>query len=69
MNGVLLHSESEQDLKLIIQLAQKLGISAKKLSREEVEDYGLSLAISQGKSGEYVDTDTFLKELRDDSKD
>lgn len=69
MNGVLLHSESEQDLKLILQLARKLGISAKKLSREEIEDYGLSRAISQGKSGEYVDTDTFLKELGDDSMD
>jgi hypothetical protein len=45
-------------------LAKKLGISARILSKDEFEDFGLSNAIRQGDSGEYVDTDDYLKELR-----
>ena len=45
------------------------GISARKLSKDEIEDYGLSIAISEGKTGEYIDTVTFLSELRDGDQD
>ena len=69
MEGAILHTESDKDLSLILQLAKKLGISARKLSQEEIEDYGLSIAISEGKTGEYVDTDPFLRELRDGDQD
>ena len=65
MEGAILHTESDKDLALILQLAKKLGISARKLSKDEIEDYGLSIAISEGKTGEYIDTETFLSELRD----
>ena len=67
MEGLFLHTESNKDLRLILQLAKKLGISARKLNQEEIEDYGLSIAIAEGKTGEYVDTNSFLEELRDDS--
>ena len=69
MEGAILHTDSDKDLSLVLQLAKKLGISTKKLSKEEIEDYGLSSAISEGRTGEYIDTDSFLEELRDDSKD
>jgi hypothetical protein len=69
MEGAILQTESNQDLNLILQLAKKLGISVRKLSKDEIEDYGLSLAISEGKTGEYIDTDEFLKEIRNGSKD
>ena len=69
MEGAILHTESDKDLALILQLAKKLGISARKLSKDEIEDYGLSIAISEGKTGEYVETDTFLRELRDGDQD
>ena len=69
MEGALLHTRSEKDLNLILQLAEKLGISTKRLSAEEIEDYGLSIAIKEGKTGEQVNTESFLKELRNDSKD
>jgi hypothetical protein len=69
MTGVILHTDSSKDLELIIQLAKKLGISTKKLTQDEIEDYGLSSAINEGKTGEYVDTEIFLKELRSGSKD
>ena len=69
MEGAILHTNSDKDLSLILQLAKKLGISTKKLSKEEIEDYGLSIAISEGKTEEYVDTETFLSELRDGDQD
>jgi hypothetical protein len=69
MEGAILHTDSNQDLKLILQLAKKLGISARKLSREEIEDYGISRAISEGRTGEYIDTNEFLNEIRNGSKD
>ncbi len=64
MTTVLLSSESDSDLSLLIELAKKLGISIKKLSKEEVEDIGLSFAIKKGRTGEFIDTDSFLKEIR-----
>jgi len=69
MEGAILHTESDKDLSLILELAKKLGINARKLSKEEIEDYGLSIAISEGRSGEYVETETYLRELRDGDKD
>ncbi len=69
MQGAILHSDSNKDLRLVIQLAKKLGISARKLTKEELEDYCLSIAISEGRTGKYVDTEEFLNELRDGSKD
>lgn len=65
MEGAILHTNSNKDLNLILQLAQKLGIKTRKLSLEEIEDYGLSLAIKKGKAGEFIDSEDFLKELQD----
>jgi hypothetical protein len=39
------------------------------LSEEEIEGFGLSAAIIQGRTGEFLDTDVFLNELRHGSKD
>jgi len=69
MEGVILHTDSSKDLELIIQLAKKLGISTKKLTKDEIEDYGLSIAINEGRTGEYIDTEIFMNELRDGGKD
>jgi hypothetical protein len=69
MESAILHTNSGSDLKLILQLAKKLGISARKLTSEELEDFGLSVAIEQGRTGEFIDADTFLKELQNDRKD
>ncbi len=63
METVILTSNSRQDINLILKLAKKLGINSKKLSKDDIEDTGLSLAINKGKTGEYVDTDSFLNEL------
>ena len=69
MEGAILHTDSKQDLNLILELARKLGISAKKLTVQELEDMGLSIAISEGRTGEFVDTEDFIKKLRDEGRD
>lgn len=69
METIILSSDSHGDLDLIMKLADKLGISIKKLSKNDVEEIGLSLAIKKGRTGEFVDNDSFLNELDQASKD
>lgn len=64
MVNVVFSGESESDIKLLIQFAQKIGIKTKVLNSEELEDLGLGLAMEQGKSGELIDTQAFLKKLK-----
>ncbi len=64
MSTAVLESNSKDDLVLLIKLAQKIGIKAKLLSQEEVEDICLAKAIESGKTGEYVNTDVLLANLR-----
>jgi hypothetical protein len=64
METVIFKSSSKTNLKLLSELARKLGITVKKLSPEEIEDLGLGAAILEGKTGEYTDTDEFIKKLR-----
>ena len=45
-------------------IAEKMGIRAKFLSKEDLEDIGMAKAIDDGKTGEYVDTEEFLKSLK-----
>ena len=64
MQTAILKSSSNNDLKLLIELAKKMGIKAKILSDTEVEDIGLYYAIKEGRTGQSVDTDSFIKKLR-----
>ncbi len=65
MQTLVLRSDSESDLKLLMQLAQKLGIEVKFLTEEEKEDLGMLNAINEGRTGEYIHTSDFLKNLRE----
>lgn len=69
MASVVFSGESETDLKLLIALAQKMGIKAHILDEKSWEDVGMGLAIEEGKTGYHVDTESFLKELEDEAKD
>ncbi len=64
MQTLILNANSKTELKIIADLAKKLGIKAKYLSEEEKEDIGLAMAIKKGDVGEYVDTENFIKKLR-----
>ncbi|WP_243348024.1 hypothetical protein [Parabacteroides sp. FAFU027] len=64
MQAILLDTDSKSDLKLLMEIAKKIGIKAKTLSEADMEDLGLVHAIKAAKTDEYVDTDSFLKKLR-----
>jgi hypothetical protein len=64
METIVLSGKSKANMKLILEFAQKLGVSARKLSNSEIEDISLIKAIEEGASGEYIDTNEFLNKLR-----
>ena len=64
MESAIISGKSKKDIQLLITVAEKMGIKAKFLSKEELEDIGLGKAILEGKTGEFVDTDEFLKSLK-----
>jgi len=63
MQTAILNSESVSDLKLLLELAKKLGIKSKVLSINEIEEIGLANAIKKGRTGEYIDTIDYLNKL------
>jgi hypothetical protein len=64
MEAVILNSDSKSDMKLLLDLAKKIGIKARVITESEIEDIGLANAIKQGRTKEYIDNEAFLKKLR-----
>ncbi|MDP2338656.1 MAG: hypothetical protein Q8N05_19850 [Bacteroidota bacterium] len=64
METAVLQGNSKADLKMLTDLAKKIGISVKYLSEEEKEDIGLLKAIKEGRTGKYINTDSYLQKLR-----
>jgi len=64
METALLKSKSIKDMKFLLEIAKKIGVTARKLSISETEDLGLANAIRKGKTGRHIDTAKFIKKLR-----
>jgi len=64
MEAVILNSDSKSDMRLLLNLAKKIGIRARVMTESEIEDIGLSNSIKQGMTKQYIDNETFLKKLR-----
>lgn len=64
METAILKSKSKTDLKLLLDIAKKMGVNAKLLNKSDIEDIGLANAIRQGRTGQFVDSKSFLKKLR-----
>ena len=64
MQAVLINTNNKSDFKLITDLAKKIGANTKVLNKEEMEDFTLGELIEEGRNGEYVDKDKFLKKLK-----
>ncbi|MBW6500651.1 MAG: hypothetical protein K0B05_04580 [Bacteroidales bacterium] len=64
MEALLLNSESKSDMKLLLELAKKIGVKARIITESELEDIGLMNAIRQGRTEEFIDNQSFLKKLR-----
>ena len=64
MQTLVLNGESAGDIKLIAEIAKKMGLKAKILSESEKEDLSMLNAIKKGRRKKYVDTENFIKNLR-----
>ena len=64
METVVLNSNSKESLSLLVKLAKKLGINVSVIPEEAAEDLGLLNAIKKGRTGQNVDTNKFLQDLR-----
>jgi hypothetical protein len=64
MESAIISGKSKKDIQLLISVAEKMGIKAKFLTKEELEDFAMAKAIDEGKTREYVDTEEFLKSLK-----
>lgn len=64
METAILKSNSKKNLNLLLDLAKQLEMNVKILSQDEVEDIGLAIAIKKGRTGKYVNTESYLKKIR-----
>ncbi|WP_416864665.1 MAG: hypothetical protein ACMVP2_19150 [Imperialibacter sp.] len=64
MKTAILSSASDSDIELLLQLANKLGIKARILTNQDAEDLAMAYLIDEAKTGEYVDTQDFISNLR-----
>lgn len=60
MTSVLLKSKSKENILLLVQLAQKLGVDVSILKEKDLEDLALAHAIDSGETGELIS----VEELR-----
>lgn len=63
MKTILLEGNDLSNMKLILELAQKLNFKAQILNSEDKEDLALGNAMVQEETGEYISVDDLLKEL------
>lgn len=64
METFLFQSKSKKDIALLKSIADKIGLKTHKLTTEEMEDIGLAKAMKKAGTGKYVNTGTYLKNLK-----
>lgn len=68
MELLIRNIKAKGDIKLISELAARLGLKTSQLSLEEKEDIGLAIAIKEGRKSGYVSEETVMKTLRNIQK-
>jgi hypothetical protein len=63
MEAVLIKVENKSDVSLLVTLAKKLGMSAKTLSKSEIEDWNLAQMIDEGMKSGNVSRKAVMKKL------
>lgn len=66
MDRVIISPRSEDDIKLLLEIAKKMGFPAKILSEEEMEDWGLMEAMKESQDDKYVSKDRIMNILNSD---
>jgi hypothetical protein len=63
METVILRGEKKSDLKLLLELAKKLGIKSRSLSKQEIQDWLLIKEINAGLKTGKISKEAVMKEL------
>ena len=64
MELLIRNIKAKADIKLISELAERLGLMTTQLTLEEKEEIGLALAIEEGRKSGYVSEKNVMKTLR-----
>lgn len=63
MTAFVISGYNEVDLKIISDLAKRLGANVKTLSDEEILDIGLLKAMEEGRNSEFISKERIMKLL------
>jgi predicted nucleotidyltransferase len=63
MESVVFTSKKKSDLKLLVELAKKIGIKSQPLSKQEIEDWALAKEIDKGLKSSFVSRASVMKAL------
>jgi TRAP-type C4-dicarboxylate transport system substrate-binding protein len=63
MTAAVFESDSKNDLKILVELAKKLGIRTRYLSAEELEDHIIALKIENGMTTSDVSREQIMQAL------
>lgn len=64
MESAIISGKSKEDIQLLIAIAEKMGIKARLISKNAMEDLYMAKAIKEGETGEFIDTDEFLRSFK-----
>ncbi|MFB9841368.1 hypothetical protein [Mucilaginibacter ginsenosidivorans] len=64
MESAIISGKSKKDIQLLITIAEKMGINAKFLTKDDLEDFGMAKAIKEGETGELINAADFLKSIK-----
>jgi hypothetical protein len=64
MESVFISGNSKKDIRLLVDIAQKMGLSVKYFTENDIEDFVMAKVIAEGKTGELIDPDEFLISIK-----
>ncbi len=64
MNGIIITTNNKSDLKLITDLANRIGVRIKSVNNEELLDLGLLKAMDEGHETDFAPTEGVMEKLQ-----
>lgn len=64
MTSLLISAAKKTDIKLLTDLANRIGVKVKTLSEDDLLDIGLLKAMEEGSQSEYVSREQIMKKLK-----
>jgi hypothetical protein len=64
MTSLLISATKKTDIKLLTDLANRIGVKVKTLSEDDLLDIGLLKAMEEGRKSEYVSREQVMKKLK-----